>query len=212
MDASQLSRQAGTSRNKFKDEHKQTSRCYRAITATDGSYTITSRGGGTGGGASLPQIPVTTLHLSCASDVYDGTSKNYAGFVLYSHNGQTSWTLNGKKCKSGYIVIQDTDSSNVQRYRAAGSPGVVHGAVYRNVFGEDIGKSTVGEGFAVMDGEMKWNSYTFNAPRDSVYHDHCKDISQVARDNIEKVLQEWKDAGMKSHSLPTERNFTVPQH
>lgn len=192
--------------NRYTDDLEQTRRCGLATTANDGSYTIVSRGAG-GGGASLPEIPVTTLHLSCSSDVYGGPSKNYAGFVLYSHDGQTSWTLNGRKCKSGYIVIQDTDSSGVRKYLGA-SPGVVHGAVYKNVFGEDIGARTVGEGFAVMGGVIKWNSYTFNAHKD-FYHDSRKGISQVAQENIERVLQVWMDAGIKRHCFPTVRNFDV---
>lgn len=166
------------------------------------SYTIVSCGG-----VSLPEIPVTTLHLSCASHVYRDHSKNYAGFVLYSHNDQTSWMLNRRKCKSGYIVIQDTDSFGVRRYLGT-SPGVVHGAVYKNVFGEDIGERTVGEGFSVMGGVTKWNSYTFNA-HDDYYHDSRKGISQVAQENIEIVLNDWMYFGKKWHCLPTKRNYDV---
>ena len=97
--------------------------------SSDGSFTLVSEE------EHYPDIPVTTLHLSCASDVYEGPSNNYAGFVLYAHNGQTTWTLNGRKCRTGYIVVQDTSSPGVRRC-SPHSEGVVHGAVYKNVFGE----------------------------------------------------------------------------
>ncbi len=54
----------------------------------------------------------------------------------------------------GYIVVQDTASSAVKAL-APSSPGVVHGAVYKNVFAEDVG-NTIGEAFAIMGGEFKW--------------------------------------------------------
>ena len=101
-------------------------------TLDDGSFTVVSSDR-----EQYPDIPVTTLHLSCASDVYEGPSNRYAGFVLYAHNRQTVWTLNGRKCRTGYVVVQDTDSPGVQRC-ISNSEGVVHGAVYKNVFGEQL--------------------------------------------------------------------------
>ena len=169
-------------------------------TPEDGSYTVVSNSW------LYPDIPVTTLHLSCASDVYDGTSRSYAGVILYAHNGQTEWTLNGKRCKTGYIVVQDPDTPAVKRYRGT-SEGVVHGAVYKNVFGEDIG-DTVGEGFSIMNGEFKWRSWTFNA-RTKHYHDGSKQISAVAKDCIFKILLVWMKIGKQQHCLPCTRNYNV---
>jgi len=44
-------------------------------TLDDGSFTVVSSDR-----EQYPDIPVTTLHLSCASDVYEGPSNKYAGF------------------------------------------------------------------------------------------------------------------------------------
>ena len=174
-----------------------------ARTVDDQTYTIVSTQPWR-----YPDIPVTTLHLSCASDVYiEGAGKNYAGFVLYAHKGQTSWTLNGRQCRTGYIVVQDTGSRAVQRYIGK-TEGIVHGAVYKNVFGEDIDKDTVGEAFSVMSGEFEWKSGTFNR-RTSYYHDGSFEISSIAKECIFKVMLVWMKVGSNKHYLPCTRNFYV---
>ena len=51
-----------------------------------------------------------TMHISCKSDRYQ-SGHNYAGVILYQYNGKSDWrTANETHYKSGYIVIQDTDS------------------------------------------------------------------------------------------------------
>ena len=57
-------------------------------------------------------------------------------------------------------------------------PGAVHGAVYRNAFGESVSEgNVVGEGFALRNGQYELekfeiNSGVFNNPKGSKYHDH----------------------------------------
>ena len=53
------------------------------------------------------------------------------------------------RCKSGYIVIQYTDSNAVKQWEGT-EPGAVHGAVYRNAFGESVDNAyVVREGFSL---------------------------------------------------------------
>ena len=139
-----------------------------------------------------------TIRLSCESDPCTSSAKNYAGFILYgcrdNEKGEMKddWYLNGKHCKSAYLVVQDTDSPGVQACMKAGAPGMVHGAVYWNVFGRgrDV-KKAVGEGFSLMNGTYKWNSYTFNANSDA-YHDKRKEISGLAKRCVRNILDDWQ--------------------
>ena len=101
-----------------------------------------------------PEIRVGTVHLSCHSSVYRGPDRNYAGFILYTHDDKSEWTLNGWRCKTGYIVVKDTASPDVKRQEGK-AEGIVHGAVYKEMFGEDVG-NTVGEAFSVKKGELIW--------------------------------------------------------
>ena len=152
-----------------------------------------------------PAIHVETLHLSCSSDVYQ-PGHNYAGFILYSHNGQTDWRLNGVHCKTGYIVILDTDSEKVRHWKEL-SPGQVHGAVYKCIFGEDPAPDTIGEGFAFLGGEFRWNSWTFNGA-DTVYHDGRREISDMAGKYVQYVLTMWEREGSSVNCLYPAR--TIP--
>ena len=97
-------------------------------------------------------IRLKTMHISCKSDTYY-PGHNYAGVIVYQYDGKSEWgTANNTHCKSGYIVIQDTDSENVKKWIGK-EPGAVHGAVYRNAFGESVSEvNVVGEGFALRNG------------------------------------------------------------
>ena len=150
-----------------------------------------------------PTFKLTVVHLSCASDPYQN-GNDYAGFILYSHDGKTDWYLNGRHCKTGYLIIQNTSKQEVQRYRGTGD-GVVHGAVYKNVFGEDIG-NTVGEAFAYVDGTFKWRSHAFNTRYPSSYHDGDKEMAEITKKCVSKVLEEWRAC---EGYLPTCRNYEI---
>ena len=155
---------------------------------------------------SYPDIQVEKFVLSNKSDVYI-PEHNYGGIILYSHKGKTDWRLNGIHCKTGYIVILDTDSERVKSMIAT-SPGIVHGAVYKCIFGEDPAPDTIGEGFAFLNGEYRWNSWSFNG-KPSAYHDGQKRISKLTESFVGKVLNIWKQEGVTSKSLPTCQNYSV---
>jgi hypothetical protein len=152
-----------------------------------------------------PAFKLTVIHLSCASDAYQ-QGNDYAGFILYSHDidGKTDWYLNGKHCKTGYLVIQNTAKQEVQRYKGI-ADGLVHGPVYMNVFGEDIG-NTVGEAFSYIDDTFKWRPHALNTRYPSSYHDQDKEMAEVTKKCVSKILEEWKAC---EGYLPTCRNYEV---
>ena len=108
-------------------------------------------------------IRLKTMHISCQSDTYQ-PGHNYAGVIIYQYDGKSEWrTANNTHCKSGYIVIQDTDSENVKKWIGK-EPGAVHGAVYRNAFGESVSEvNVVGEGFALRNGKYKVEKFEINS-------------------------------------------------
>ena len=164
-----------------------------AATTSYNDETITVRSSRPG----YPDLSFSTIRLSCESDPYTRGERNYAGFILYGWEDEegrmlTDWRLNGKHCRSAYLVVQSTDSPGVTKYREAEAPGVVHGAVYWNVFGtgSEVNKA-VGEGFALMSHEYRWNSQTFNA-RPDCYHDTRREISGLAKKCVRNILDDWR--------------------
>ena len=139
-------------------------------------------------------IRVKTMHISCQSDTYH-PDHNYAGVIIYQYDGKSEWrTANNTHCKSGYIVIQDTDSENVKKWIGK-EPGAVHGAVYRNAFGESVSEvNVVGEGFALRNGKcevekFEINSSVFNNPKNSLYHDHRRRMHELSEQCVRKVVE-----------------------
>ena len=154
-------------------------------------------------------VVLETIHISCKSDEYLGHSFNYGGVIIYQYNGNSDWrTANNTHCKTGYIVIQDTDSENIKRWMSS-EPGIVHGAVYRNAFGESVKDAeVVGEGFAVRNGKFEICSSVFNNPQGSAFHDQRRQMHELSRHCVKKVVRYWKRAGP---SWVKQRNFGVKQ-
>ena len=152
-------------------------------------------------------IHVETVHISCKSDPFCGNGYNYAGVIIYQCHGLSEWrTANGTHCKTGYLVIQDTDSKEVKRWKDK-TAGQVHGAVYRNAFGEAADTSkVVAEGFSIMRGSFKINSGVFNNPAGSQYHDYRRRMSEISEGCVKKVVESWKSAGPRTLGC---RNFSV---
>jgi hypothetical protein len=86
--------------------------------------------------------------------------------------------------------------------------GQVHGAVYKNAFGESKKKSVVGEGFAIQNGEIKFNSCVFNNPQGSAFHDDYRWMNELSKHCVRKIVEEWMTAGL---SGVKQRNFDVKQ-
>lgn len=117
------------------------------------------------------ETTLKTIHLSCASHrthIYNEGNWNYAGFILYTHNGQTEWwSLSRRKSKIGYLVIQDANSLEVKRH--LNNDEGIHVADYTNVFREHVGNIT-GETFSI-DREFRWhfNTFTIYTTREDRY-------------------------------------------
>ena len=148
-----------------------------------------------------PHLTIETILLSEESHAYED-GKNYAGFILYglmSDEGvKRKWSLNGKDCQSGYLVIQDTGTEEIKRHKREPAPGQVHGAVYWNVFGKgaDV-KKAIGEGFSWFEGHFIGNSYSFNAELETprpIYHDGQKEISDKMGECLQKILCDWRSS------------------
>ncbi|XP_020617504.1 uncharacterized protein LOC110055453 isoform X1 [Orbicella faveolata] len=158
-----------------------------------------------------PSFTVRTLHISCKSDTYRGSEQQYGGIIIYSRNGATDWrTANDTHCKSGYVVIMQTDTKAFKDLQAAWSyePGKVHGIIYRKAFGESCkGKKVVGEGFGIMNGELKIISGAFN-PADDDYHDNSSLMNQDSARYVEAVVNIWKSAGP---NFPEKQNYSVKE-
>ena len=158
----------------------------------------------------LPDYTVDSVHLSRQSDIFGGNNSKYGGIIIYSRDGESEWqTTNGKHCKSGYIVIQDSASERVKKW--SGEPGAVHGAVYGSAFGESVkDHEIIGEGFSIQNGQLITTSGVFNAPPKSLYHDGKREsMSELTKRCVSEVVKNWKAAGKKYPPTLGTRNFVV---
>jgi hypothetical protein len=92
-------------------------------------------------------------------------------------------------------------------------PGVIHGDVYRNAFGESVKKAkVVGEGFAIRKGKFAMCSGVFNNPQGSAFHDDRREMHVLSEHCVRKVVEHWKTAGPLSASwFGRQRNFEVKE-
>ena len=157
------------------------------------------------------EIKVCSLHILGESDIYQ-PGHSYGGIIIYQYNGKSKWkTANGVSCWSACIVIQDTDSEDVKKWMSK-EPGVVHGAIYRNAFGESVNDAeVVGEGFAIQNGisnveEFKNNSGVFNNPKGSKYHDHRRSMHELSEHCVRKIVNYWKRSPLSSRKVYSIKN------
>ena len=159
-----------------------------------------------------PDLKFQTICLSSESHPYSSEEKEYGGFILYGWNGgrgvKQDWNLNGKHCRGAYLVIQGIHSPGVQKCMEKRDPpplGVVHGAVYCNVFGtEEDPRKAVGEGFSLQSGKYSWNSWTFNNGS-TAYHDGKKHMAVLTAKCVELILIDWK------HNSAYGKTYTVKE-
>ena len=155
---------------------------------------------------SKTEVSVHAMYISLESDTYQ-PGRNYGGVIIYQYNGKSEWrTANNTRCCCGCIVIQNTDSENVRKWMER-EPGVVHGAVFKNAFGESVNDAEiVGEGFAIRNGKFAMHFGVFNNPVGSVYHDQRKRMHELSEHCVRTVVESWKMAGT---SWYTQRHFEV---
>ena len=156
---------------------------------------------------------VKTLHVSCKSDTYHGSDCKYGGIIMYARNNQGEWhTVNNTECKSGYVVITRTDTTEFQKLKEEwkDEPGQVHGVIYRKAFGESLKDVTaIGEGFSVLNGSFEQLSGTLNtgqcAPN---YHSGNICMHEDSARVVKALVTIWKDAGP---NVFASQNYTVKE-
>ena len=145
------------------------------------------------------RLPVYTIHISCKSDAYEGNVSSYGGIIIYGREGEGDWvTKNETRCKSGYVVIMQTDTEEFKELQEEwpNEPGKVHGIIYRKAFEESCNEvNVVGEGFAIMNGEFKTISGAFNPSHGDDYHDDSWKMHPDSAECVKKVVEWWKKAG-----------------
>ena len=154
------------------------------------------------------KVVVKTMHLSGKSDAYQPGHK-YGVVIMYLYDDKLEWTTaNGTNCKSGYIVIQDADSGNVKKWTGE-EVGALHGAIYRNVFGESMMKAhVVGEGFSFRS-QLDKGSRVFNKPPGSDFHDNRNTMNEASFHCVKKIVDYWKEGG--SSWAHRQRNFELKE-
>ena len=155
-----------------------------------------------------PTFTVKTLHISCKSDTYRESEHKYGGIVIYARNGQTDWyTANNTHCKSGYVVIMQTDTKEFQEKQRWCESGQVHGTIYKIAFGESCDDvKVVGEGFGIIDGKFKTTSGAFNPAYGDYYHDNTVYMHPDSARYVEALVGIWKQAGP---TFPARQNYSV---
>ena len=143
-----------------------------------------------------PSFTIKTIHISCSSDAYRGPGHKYGGIILYGCDGKSEWyTTNGTHCKTGYLVIQDTDCYPAPQHKYPNEPGQVQGAIYGNVFGESCVRRNVGgEGFGVENGNITFISGVFNATNDDD-HDENRIMNPKVKKCIRTLVLAWMTIG-----------------
>ena len=74
-------------------------------------------------------------------DPFLGSNKYYGGIIIYGREDEEDWsTENGTHCKSGYVVIMQTDSKEFKQLQKKwwDEPGQVHAIIYRKAFKERV--------------------------------------------------------------------------
>ena len=62
-------------------------------------------------------IKVTSFHVSCRSDPCKG-DEDMTGVILYQRKGETKWTLNNIRCRSGYIYVRNDKNLKCQQSKS----------------------------------------------------------------------------------------------
>ena len=143
-------------------------------------------------------IDVYTLHVSCKSDRFQ-QNKNYIGMVLYQYMGNNEWTLNGVRCKSGYIFLADSESLN-QDTSLKGDM-TMHEKAYYRLFREKIPEEgkLVAWGFGFQNREWKENSTTFNN-KQTPYTDEKRRDGVTEFNIVLKAILSWAEGNGQNYS------------
>ena len=150
------------------------------------------------------KIPVSSYHVSCRSYKPKTfiSNENLGGIVLYSYDDKFDWKVNKVHCKTGYIIIKRID--DIKHLKS--KHGMVHGNVYKSVFGVELDKKVVGSGFAFKDGKWKFNSFTFNAKKDT-FHTNEKAMNNIEEKYVSAAIKNWIEKNQQN--IKVEENLEI---
>jgi hypothetical protein len=131
-----------------------------------------------------PSIKIETVHISCSSDSFN-EDKRMAGLIVYSFDDQQKFEMNGHRCRTGYILIKESD--NIAQIQS--TQGIVHGKLFKWFFGIEPNNRFVGAGFSLLNGKLEFNSSVFNA-KDDDYHDDIRTMGQQEIQLIKYAIKE----------------------
>ena len=154
-----------------------------------------------------PQNPATSstdaiqkLRVACLSTMNGGLSEtqNVVGLIVYDIGTYPAKQRVGRNIYPGYIVMKPIE--DIQHH--PNEEGQVHGKLCRDFFDQtptemarDFG--AVLGGFAIMNGQFKENSATFNCRPDyrKGVHDGKRAMSATEIDLIKGVVAIWTEGG-----------------
>ena len=146
-----------------------------------------------------------SIKISNFCDTYD-PKKNYAGIILYHHNGRFRWrntkgVAKGYNCQSFYVHIQCTDNWTPDAFSRAGQ-GFVHDKMYQDMFGQSYKeKMTCCGGFAILKGVVKYSSTWLNNQSSDATaslqwkSDGNKQMSTGEKKIVKFAIDTWKQRG-----------------
>lgn len=135
-------------------------------------------------GSSSSAFSIPQFHVSCRSDQVK--DQMMMGVVLYLCEDKALFYLNGMKCRSGYILLGDSDKIS----KVPG--GTMHDKTFRYFVGESLSsKKIVGGGFSVQKGTPVFRSGTFNTAATG-YHNNDREMHILEKQCITAAINNWK--------------------
>jgi hypothetical protein len=153
---------------------------------------------------SSKNISIKCLHVSCRSDRPASTAeaaKWYAiGVILYAFDGKTMWTMNGVRCRSGYIIIKSSDE-----VKKARKSETLHRTCFKMVFGKypnELGGVLIAGGFSVQNGECVFNSGSLNIGGDGdSIHFGTNVMNPVEQCIVAHATKRWIDSRIQNTKI-----------
>ena len=142
---------------------------------------------------------VETIHISRKSDPYQGKKHQYGGIIIYARR-KKNWSMPHRN--GGCVVIIQTDTEEFKKLQKKWKePGIVHGIIYKEAFGESCNVTkkresctvdVVGEGFSIVKGKFRTVSRAFNLhDNDDIYHDDRYEMSEISAKCVENLVKWW---------------------
>ena len=162
-------------------------------------FSVTTEGIGITSDDFSKTLKCSSFHFSCTCDIFC-KDFDYAGAVFWgTENGESNWTLNNRKCSSGYIIIKQPSSLTA----FPSSEGQIHGSLFKSVFGSEPSQANpklIGSGFAFKNGAWVFNSYTFNTG--TSFHDNSRTCNEE-----QIMIKNAVDAWVRGNYM--RQNFSV---